>query len=183
MQSIIDRVERLFDGFAIACARGCASCIFLLQAGGIEHDQARQFARGGCAVDATAEALFDQQGYAPAMIEMGMGQQQGIDRGGIKTEGFGIGLLLLAATLEQAAINQDATLVAGDQVTGSGHLLGAAVACVDDHGFPPCANDAPECRRSTRRNASSQMNVASSSIAEAPRLIAPGTVRPMMSRR
>lgn len=62
-----------------------------------------------------------------------MGQQRHVDAGGVKAERLGIASLHLRTILEHAAVNQYAVVVAGDQVAGTGDLLGGALAAVDDH--------------------------------------------------
>ena len=72
-----------------------------------------------------------------------MRQQQCVDTGRVETEWFDIAALDLVAALEHATVDQHSTVVAGDQVAGTGDLLGGAVAAVDDHaGFAlDCAVD------------------------------------------
>ena len=54
---------------------GLLACLFFLQMGRIQHDQPRQFARGGGGDDLAAKAALYQQRQASAVIEMGVGEQ------------------------------------------------------------------------------------------------------------
>lgn len=133
VQGVVQRVQRRRRSLAAALgAHGTARLLFL-QAGRVQHHHPRQLARGAGGQDAAAKALPHQQRNAPAMIEVGVGQQQHVDAGRIEAERFGIGLFQLGAALEHAAVDQHAVVVAGDQMTRTGDLLGRAVATVDEH--------------------------------------------------
>jgi hypothetical protein len=95
--------------------------------GGVEHDQASELARGGRGDDLAPEAALDQQRHTPAVIEMGMGQQQEIDRLGLEAEGRGVLLLPLAAALIETAVGQDAGAEHLDEMAGAGDAARCAV--------------------------------------------------------
>lgn len=61
------------------------------------------------------------------MIEMGMREQQKIDRGRIEAEGFGILLPKLASALEETAIDQDSASRALNEMAGAGYALVGAM--------------------------------------------------------
>ena len=61
------------------------------------------------------------------MIEMGMREQQKIDRSRIEAEGFGVLLPKLASALEQTAIDQDSPPGALDEMAGAGYAPVGAV--------------------------------------------------------
>src|SRR5690606_39162301 len=158
--------------------------LFLLQSRRIEQDHAGQLAGRCGGVDGSAKSALDQQGNAPAVIQMGMREQHGIDAGRIEFERIRITGLDLAAALEQAAIDEHAPLVATDQRTGSGDLLGGAVATVDDHGSSAAGADDPARKaRMTRRRPSSQTKERTSMPVMPASATAPGTASPMIERR
>ena len=130
----VERVERACRA-ARAQPRALAACrlaramprLLLVQMRGIEHHQARQFARRGGGDDLAAEAALDEQRQAPAVVEMGVGQQQEVDCRGVEAEGLGILLIELAPALIHAAVDQDAAAGALDQVAGAGDAAVGAV--------------------------------------------------------
>ena len=61
-----------------------------------------------------------------------MSQQQRVDAGRVEAEWRIVRLILLAAALEHAAVDQHATAVAGNQMAGAGDLLGRTMAAVFD---------------------------------------------------
>src|SRR5579883_2286042 len=90
--------------------------------GGIEDDEARQFARRGGGDHLAPEALLDQQRQAPAMIEMGMGEEQEIDRCRIEAERLGILLFELPGALPKSAIDQNTPTTTFHHMTRAGDL-------------------------------------------------------------
>ena len=120
---IEDRIERPAIAIAALAPRTptlFSRCVFLLQPGRIEHHHARQFARRRGGDDLAAKATLGEQRQAPAMIEMGVGEQDEVDRRRLEAEGVGVVLGEFAAALEHAAIDEDALSRAFDQVTGTG---------------------------------------------------------------
>lgn len=100
---------------------GLIACLFFLQVRRIQHHQPGQFTRGRRGDDLALEATFAQQGNAPAVIQVGMGQQEEIDTCGIKTEIIGIFLVELASALIQTAVDQDPAAGTFDQMAGAGY--------------------------------------------------------------
>ena len=103
----VDRVEQRIERRAAPSpARPGArrakrpAMLFLLQMGGVEQHQPRQFAGRGGGDDLALKAALDEQRQAPAMVEMGVGQQdENVDGRGIEAEVVGVLLLERAAAL------------------------------------------------------------------------------------
>jgi len=90
--------------------------LLLLQASDIEHDQPSELVGGHGRDDLAAKPAFGQQWQPPAMVKVGVRQQDKIDAGGIETKVAGIFLCDLAATLIEPAIDQKAPACAFDEV-------------------------------------------------------------------
>jgi hypothetical protein len=82
--------------------------LLLVQMRRVEQHQPRKVARGRGADDLTAKPALHQERNASAMVEMGMGQQQHVDIGGVEAEIVGVLLVQLPPALEHAAIHEDA---------------------------------------------------------------------------
>ena len=81
-------------------------------------------ARGG--VDATPETLLGQQGHIAAVIEVGMGENDGVDVIWRKGQGRPIAQAKLLVALEQTAIHQQALAIVLNGVFGTGDGAGTA---------------------------------------------------------
>ncbi len=130
VESIEEGIERLYLSIRLAAFPGAAvpiAGLFLLQSGCVEHDQSGQFAAGGGGDDLSAKAAIDQQRNAPAMVEVGMGQQQVVDACRVEPEVIGIVFFELAAPLVEAAVHQNAGSGAFEQMAGAGHVPGGTV--------------------------------------------------------
>ena len=101
--------------------------VFFLQMGGVEHHQPREFARRAGGDDLAAEAALVQQRHAPAMVEVGVGQQQYVDRRRVEAERRGVFVVEVAAALEEAAVDEDALAAGLDQVARAGDVAIGAV--------------------------------------------------------
>ena len=89
IQCIEDRIERCRQLVISAPPGGDArtiSGIFLLQMSGIEEHNSRQFLRSCRGNDLTAKSSLGEQRQSPAMVKMGMGQQDVINAGWIETK-------------------------------------------------------------------------------------------------
>ena len=92
-------------------------------------------------MDGPVESVVDEQGDQAAVIEMGMGQDQGIDGPGIEVKGFTLQPVYRITALVHAAIEQDAAQVFGfQQVTGAGDLLCSAKKSQGSHYHTPAEN-------------------------------------------
>jgi len=98
--------------------------LFLLQTGGIQHDQARKFPAGRGGNDLPGKPPAHQQGNTPAVVKVGMRQEQVVNGRRVKSEFIGIVLFEFAAALVKPAVNKDALAAALKQVTGTGYSLG-----------------------------------------------------------
>jgi hypothetical protein len=77
--------------------------------------------------DPSPESLFHQQGQAPAVVQVGMGQEQQVDGGRVETERAPVLLVQLVTALVHATVDQDPSATAFDEVTGAGNLAVCAV--------------------------------------------------------
>ena len=122
---VAQRVERLALGPYPALSLQIL-VVFLLDMGGIgQHDRAEVPAgRGG--VDRSVKAFLDQEREPPAVIDVGMAQDHGIDPAGVERELRVQTVALGPVTLEQAPVEQDPGTGGFEQVHRSGHLSGSA---------------------------------------------------------
>jgi hypothetical protein len=90
--------------------------LFLLQVRRIEDHEPRQLECGGGCNHFAAEAALGKQRQATAMVEMCVGEEYIVDRGGIEAEGLRIFFTQRPSTLEQATIDQDAPAKTLDQM-------------------------------------------------------------------
>jgi hypothetical protein len=94
----------------------------------ILEQHAQQVDGGGVAVDRSAVAVPEQDGQATAVVEMAMAEHDGVDPLRIERQRIAVAPLVLAAALEQAAIQQDALASGVHQVAGAGYFPGGAEA-------------------------------------------------------
>ncbi len=94
-------------------------CIFLLQVGAVEQDEASNVDRRGSRINGSVEALFEEPGQIAAMIEMRMCQHDGFDTRRFYGKPAPIELPELARALEQSAIDQQAAALVFKQVLGA----------------------------------------------------------------
>ena len=124
-------VQRLhLGGAAVSLPRQFALAVLrllLLQAGGVEQHQSRQLERWRGADDLTLETALDQQRNASAVVEMGVGQQQVVDAGGIEAEGGRVLFIEFPPALVHAAVDENPLAGAFDHVAGAGDALIGAV--------------------------------------------------------
>ena len=106
---------------------GVKTRLFLLEVGGVEQDEAREFAGGGGGQDFAAKTAPDEQRQAPAMVEMGVGQQNEVDLARRKAEILRIFLLDAPPALIEPAIDQDFAARRLQQMAGAGDAAIGAV--------------------------------------------------------
>jgi hypothetical protein len=102
------------SGMALLPA-GLALGEFLVEVPRIEQDEPRKLDRARSRVDGPAEAGLDQQRQEPAMIEVGVGQDDRVKLGRFEAERDPVADRLIGAALEHPAIDQDPGLVRLDQ--------------------------------------------------------------------
>ena len=101
--------------------------VLFLQMGGVEHHQSRQLTRRASGDDFAAETALVKQRYAPAMVEMGVGQQQHIDRRGVEPERRPVFVVEFTAALEEAAVDKQALAAGLDEMARAGDVAVGAV--------------------------------------------------------
>lgn len=120
-------VEGLHGGLA----RTAALLVFpagvrLLNVGRIAQHDAHQLAGQTGAVDVAPEALLDQEGNAPGVVDVGVGDNHVVDEAGDEIE---LGVVPFVSALLQAAVDENFAPAAGDAVAAAGDGLGRAVKC------------------------------------------------------
>lgn len=89
--------------------------VLFLQAGGIEKDDLGDIGGGFGAVDVAAETLFDQLGDEAGVVEVGVGDQDGIDAAGWDGERLPVAAEVLSLLIK-AAIDQDSGLIGFEDI-------------------------------------------------------------------
>ena len=124
-----DGVER-FDGvFAFSLFAFMAFFlvlgVFFLDVGRIEHDDGGDFGSGAGGVDFAVEAFLDQFGQPAAMVEVSVGEQDGVDLA--RRDGELIPVAVLeGAFLEETAVDEEFEAVDLQEMAGTGDILGGA---------------------------------------------------------
>ncbi len=112
----IERRRRLVLGEAMSIGIGS---FLLLQMPAVGQHDAAQFARGLGAEDLAAKALFDQQGQVAGVVQVRMGQDEGIHRGRHNRQRVPVAQPQLLVALEQAAIDHQRRALMAQQVLGA----------------------------------------------------------------
>jgi len=124
----------------LASAAGLAGAIrrfFDLQMSGIGEHQLGDLRRRLGAQDLPGEPSPDEQGEPPCVIEVGVGEEDGVDLPRVEGERLPIEVLALTPSLEQAAVKKETESVDLDEVTRAGDRLRRA-AERDLHSTPRC---------------------------------------------
>src|SRR2546421_686313 len=98
-----------------------------MKMGHVEDDQSGQIESPARGNHLAAKSSLVEERNAPGVVEMGVGEEDKIDGSRLETEGLGVLVLKLAASLKHAAIDQDALAGAFNEVTGTGDVSGCAV--------------------------------------------------------
>ncbi len=92
----------------------------LVELAGVEQDERRQLDRAGGGVDGAAISALDQQRQQAAVVEMGMGQEDGVEIGRMEGERDAIADRFVRAALEHPAIDEDLCPLGDEQVLRAG---------------------------------------------------------------
>ena len=98
----------------------------LVELARVEQDQSRQLDRPRRREDRAPIAGLHEQRDQPAMVEMSMGQQHGVEGRGVEVERDPVADRLVRAALEHPAIDEDPRLAGLEQVLRARHGRGAA---------------------------------------------------------
>ena len=98
----------------------------LLDVGGIAQHDGQEIGGGRRGVDGFRVALLDEGGDVAAVVDVSVGEDHGVDLGGIEPEGLVDLVGFLAAALKHAAIEENAGIVEFKEVFGAGDLVRAA---------------------------------------------------------
>ncbi|MCU0272382.1 MAG: hypothetical protein MUE34_04035 [Acidimicrobiales bacterium] len=100
--------------------------LLLLQMGGVEEEHAAETdgARGG--EDRTAEAVADDGRQVPGVVDVGVGQDDGVEAPRRHREGLPVALPQLLEPLEEATVDQDPGPTGVDEEPAARHRAGAA---------------------------------------------------------
>ena len=115
---------RRLRGIALLPAR-IALGELLVELAGVQQDERREFDRPGGGVDRTGVAGLDQDRQQPAVVEVGVGQQDGVERRRVEIEGNSVANRLVGAALEHPAVDEDPGLPRDEQVLRPGDGGGA----------------------------------------------------------
>ena len=100
--------------------------VFLLELAGVEQDQRGQLYGAAGRIDGALEAFGDYVRNEAAMVEMGVGQDDCVQRGRVVGQGNAVAHDLVRAALEHAAIDQQPGPLRGEEELGSGNGVGSA---------------------------------------------------------
>ena len=104
---------------------GLALGELLVELARVEQDERRPVRSSRRWRGSAREAALDQQREQAAVVEVGVGQQDGVDLGRVEGERDPVADRLVGAALEHAAVDQDAGPLGHEQVLGAGHGRGA----------------------------------------------------------
>ena len=121
----VDRLDHL-PAAPLVAAVEVADLAFLDAAGIGEHDPA-QVPGSRSGVDRAGEARLHEFGQEAGVIDVGMGQKDGVDLPGIEREGFVVQGLEGLRTLEHPAVHQHPEAGAAELGAGTGDATGGAV--------------------------------------------------------
>src|SRR4051812_3046483 len=122
---IAQRVERLAFGRYPTLSLQIL-VVFLLNVGGIGQHDGTEVSAGRGGVDRSVEALLDQERKPPAMVDVGVAQNHGVDPASVERELHVQSVAFRPVTLEQAAVEQDPGPGGFEQVHRPGNLSGSA---------------------------------------------------------
>ena len=97
-----------FDLVGVALLPACLALgELLVELAGVEEDERGELDRPRCRVDRAAVAGLDQERDQAAMVEMGMGQEHGVDVACIECERDPVADRFVRAALEHPAVDED----------------------------------------------------------------------------
>ena len=85
-----------------------------------------QVATGAVCVNRTAETRFYQHRQTSRVVDVSVAQNHCVNVFQLKRKCFLVAFFVLAPSLDQAAVEQQAFVSHGNQVTGSGHFFRSA---------------------------------------------------------
>ena len=100
--------------------------IFFLNVAAVGQQDGGQVAGARCGMDSPAKTFLDQQRQVPAVVQVSMCQDHGIDLIGDHWQGAPVAQAQLFVTLEQSAIDQQTLAVVFNQVFGAGDSVSSA---------------------------------------------------------
>jgi hypothetical protein len=121
------RVEGFEEVLALALALLVdVGDVALLDVGGVAQHVGAEVAGGGGGVDVAGEVGAEQRGEVAAVVDVGVGEDDGVDVGGVKGEVAVTLEALLALALGEAAVKQELAAADFQQVHGAGDGAGGA---------------------------------------------------------
>ncbi len=125
--------EEGFQAGAFAFAVGSFE-VLDLEAGGVGEDEFCEFQRGLGGEDFTWEAAFDEEGEAPGMVEVGVGDEDCVEPFRVAGSGESVEGFCLFSALVEAGIDEDSGGGCFEEVGRSGHFPACGAECGDLHG-------------------------------------------------
>ena len=98
----------------------------LLELRRVEEHEPGQLGGGRRAHDRAPEALLDQQREQPAVVEVGVGEDDGVERRRVHAQRHPVAHRLVGAALEHPAVDEDPRVARVDEVARARHGPGAA---------------------------------------------------------
>lgn len=95
--------------------------LLLQQAAAIGQNDTAQVARRGTRIDLAAKAVAHQQRQVTAMVQVGMREHDRTDLGRRQRQARPVAQAQLLIPVEQAAIDQNPLIAAGDQIFRTAH--------------------------------------------------------------
>ena len=118
--------------------------VFFLQVSAVRQQDGAQVARARRAVDGVGVAVARHQGQVAAVVQMGVGEDDGVDLVWADGQALPIALAQQLIALEQSAIDQQAVAAVADEVFGAGDGTGCAQeGDTNGHGGHPCSERPP----------------------------------------
>lgn len=125
--------EEGFEAGAFAFAVG-AFQVLDLEAGGVGEDEFCEFERGLGGEDFTGEATFDEEREAAGVVEVGVGDEDGVEPFWVAGRGEAVQGFGFFTALVEAGIDEDSGGGCFEEVSGSGHFPACGAECGDLHG-------------------------------------------------
>ena len=122
--AVLRGVARGVVGRAAGIALGVAGRALgelLLELGRVEQHEPGELGGRRGADDGAAEALVDEQRQEAAVVEVGVGQDDGVERRRVEAQRHVVADRLVGAALEHAAVDEDLGPAGVDEVAGPGH--------------------------------------------------------------
>lgn len=123
----VNGVPGRVQGLRIAVPRraappGCLG-LLLLEVPAVRQEERAQVRGAGRGVHRTAESALHEGGDVARVVEVGVGEHDGVDRLGRDRQGRAVALAQLLVALEETAVHEDPLAAVLEEVPGTGHRI------------------------------------------------------------